>query len=265
MRTKKIYSFDEKKSAEETLLKGFPNGKIDSGEMSVVAKYLHNVKGLGAVKMEKELISFCQSQDPDFNPIIESHTIKAWIKFALQNDLRKIASVIITHKEIETIKSIENLKERKILFVILVLSKALKQGATRKNKVKTFSNKYYIHYNNFQTIISLSQSKLTERELAVLLGKFRTLGLLFYYSPEKELIRLEFVNNDGPVAINIDIPEKAMEYYRAFFGGDAYYCSNCGKETVKASNRQKWCDECYKEKEKTRKKNYARKNKKIAH
>jgi hypothetical protein len=246
MRTKKLYSFDEKKSAEETLLKGFPNGKIDSGEMSVVAKYFRNVRGLGAVKMERELISFCQSQDPDFNPIIESHTIKNWIKFALENDLRKIGSITITHSEIDVIKTIENLKERKILFSILVLSKALKQGATRKNKSVQISDKYYIHYNNIATIISLSQSKITERDLAKVLGKFRNLGLLFFYSPEKQLIRLEFVNNSGPLAMTIDAPEKALEYYRAFFGGDIYYCPNCGKETVKSGNNQSLCKECSK-------------------
>jgi hypothetical protein len=265
MRTKKLYSFDEKKSAEETLLKGFPNGKIDSGEMSVVAKYFRNIRGLGAVKLERELISFCQSQDPDFNPIIEAHTIKGWIKFALENNLRKVNPITITHNEIETIKTIINLKERKILFAILVLAKALKQGGTRKNKITQTSEKYYIHYNNIPTIIHLSESKITEKEFAKVLRLFRERGLLFYYSPEKELIRLEFVNNDGPVAMTIDVPEKAMEYYRAFFGGDAYYCPNCGKETIKNSNRQEKCDECSritrKEKEKERLKKFYKNSK----
>ena len=65
MRSKKIFSFDEKKDAEEIITNGFEKG-IDYSKMYVVAKYFRSISGFGAIRLERELIKFCKTQDANF-------------------------------------------------------------------------------------------------------------------------------------------------------------------------------------------------------
>lgn len=248
MKIKKAFSFNEEKDAEEIILNGFPDNTIDYNKIYLVAKYLRQTFSYGAIRLEKELIKFCQKQDKFFNPVTEAETIKKWIKSAMNYNLRKIESVIVSQKEIDFLKTIQNPKERKILFVTLILSKTLKQRATKKNKqeLKTSDN-YYVRYNNFQDIIRLSGlNGISEVSLADIFYKHKK--NFTFYSPEKELIKLDFVDikPDNPFVLS-DL-ENIMNYYDAFFGKPkpAGICEKCGESFEKNSNKQKYCKNCSK-------------------
>ena len=253
MRFKKEYSFDEKKDAEYIIEHGFSEGKINYGDVQKVAKYFRNVSGFGAVRLEREIIKFCKEQDSDFNPIIERESIKKWVKSAMTNTLRKIDEIVITHYEMDKIKTVTNLKHRKLLFATLVLAKAIKKGKTGINKKETVSDKYYIQYDKLLDIIRLSKVQMTEIQLCDIFYEFGQQGLLTFYNPEKELILLNFTNDDDKKAITITDPNQFLEYYKVYFGGDMINCSVCGKEIVKNSNSRTMCEDCAKEKTKQRK------------
>ena len=134
MRSKKTFSFDEEKDAEQIIINGFENKAIDYTKMYVIAKYFKDKFGYGEIRLERELIKFCKQQDKNFNPIVDSDSIKKWVKSAMNYALRKIKNIIVSKKEIKFLKTIDNTKDRKLLFMTLVMAKALKFRNTRRNK-----------------------------------------------------------------------------------------------------------------------------------
>lgn len=259
MRNKKPFSFDEKKDAEQIILEGFPNKLIDNSKMYLVAKYFRHTLGYGAIRLERELIKFCKTNDPNFNPITEADSIKKWIKSAMNYGLRKVDSITISEEQIKWFETIKIEKHRKILFVTLVLSKALKGSTSRVNSQYTNPNlleNYYIRYNNLPDIIRLSQiASLTETDLTNMFCDYTE--LFTFYNPEKELIKLEYVK-DNPSSKNITIKlENIMKNYELLFGKSTEECSICKEVFTKNSNRQKMCPKCskkiIKEKDKERK------------
>jgi hypothetical protein len=246
MRTKKHFSFDEEKDAEKIYNNGFPNGNIDYSQMYLISKYLRQTYGYGEIRLEKAVIKFCKSQDKNFNPITEASSIRKWVKSAINYDLRKIDSVTVSVKEIDILKKIENNKDKKLLFVLLVFSKALKKGSVKRDKsnLRTSDN-YYIHYNNFLDIIRLSKiTNTSEVDLADILYKHKE--LFTFYKPERELIRLEFVDKNPKKPILITDLNNIINFYNILFEKKKTpsVCANCGKEIIKNSNIQKYCAEC---------------------
>jgi len=264
MRNKKLFSFNEERDAEKIVLNGFENGKIDYSQMYLVAKYFRTNFNYGEIRLERELIEFCKKQDENFNPIIDAESIKKWIKSAMKYGLRKIDGIAISQPEITFLKTITIPKDRKLLFSALVISKALKKGNTKRNQ-KDFkhSDNYYIRYGNLSDIVKLSGlTKITEVGLMKIFHKY--LEHLTTYSPEQELIKLNYANDETKGAIEISNMDKIMEYYELLLGkgSDTYsgvFCEVCGNEIVKASNKQKYCKNCAKTRRKEQVKKSVRK------
>jgi len=251
MRTKKVFLFDEEKPAKKLYENGFENGIIDYGQMYLVAKYIRQTNDYGEIRLERALIDFCKAQDENFNPIKEAEIIKKWLRSAMNYDLRKIESVTVSENEIETLKTIINDRDRKILFVILVLARALKKGNTKRDK-KEFrtSEHYYIHYNNFSDIIRLARlNNISEVDLARILHNYSQ--WFIFYNPERELLRLNYTDEDKKTIIINDLTNM-IDYYNILFEKNIpiVQCINCGTKIKKNSNRQKYCKDCAKDKEK---------------
>jgi hypothetical protein len=244
MRTKKEYLFDEERVAKDIVENGFEDGEIDFGKMYIIAKYFRQKEDLGAVKLERKLIDFCQEQDENFNPIVEAGLIKKWVDSAMNYNLRKVDDIIISPEDIEFLKTVETEKERKVLFVALVLSKSFKKGSTKRDKEDyKKSDRYYLRYSNFSDIIRLADlTNTTEMDITGVFHKYRE--HFTFYSPEKELIRLEFIDKTPERKIKIDDLQHPLKYYTLFFGDNMEKCEICGKDFVRKSNRQKYCPSC---------------------
>lgn len=247
MKSKKEFYFDEVKNTKEIVSKGFDKGNIDYGLMYSVAKYFRQEFGYGEITLEKELISFCKKQNKDFNPIIEAQTIKKWIKAAMRYGLREVSRVSISPEEISFLKGINIPKDRKILFITLILSRTIKQNNIRLKKRTTVAQPgYFIHYSNFPDIIKLSNiANLSETKLADIFGKYKE--HMTFYTPEKELIRLDFASIYSSSWIILKNLENIAEEYVFLFGKNKAICKQCGAEIVKKSNRQVTCQKCARE------------------
>jgi hypothetical protein len=248
MRNKKSFSFDEEKDAQKIFNNGFPDGKIDYSKMYLVAKFIRQTYDYGEIRLEREILRFCKEQDKNFNPVKEAGAIKKWVRSALKYDLRKIESISVSQKEIDLIKPIDNNKERKLIFSILVFSKALKKGSVKRDKsnLKTSDN-YYIHYNNFSDIIRLSRlNNVSETDLADILFKYK--NYFTFYNAERELIRLDFFDKEPHKEIMVYDLNNIMDYFSIVFEDHkpAALCMRCGKEIKKNSNKQKYCKNCSK-------------------
>jgi len=244
MRIKKRFLFDEEQEAERIIAQGFQNNKIDYKEMYLVAKYFREKYNLGAIRLENKLIEFCKQYDKNFNPIANREAISKWINSAINYKLRKIEKIDISKKEIEILKKIEYNRDRKLLFMTLLFSKALKVGNTRRN-TPTYkpSNNYYIRYGNFKDIIEMSElANISETKFAKILNKYK--HMFIFYTPEKELIKLEFVDKKPKNTISITNLDSPLESYQEIFGKNMTYCEICGTEIFKRSRNQKYCKDC---------------------
>lgn len=245
MRTKKYFSFDEETLSEDIITEGFDE-TIDYGKMYLVAKYFRQKFNYGEKRLEREVIDFCMKQDPLFNPILEMNAIRRWVNSALKYNLRKIETVSISLKDIEFLKTIPLDKDRKILFSILVLSKALKNSSTRRKKKDTGNTtpNFYIRYNNIADIIALSGiSGLTENRVLKTINKYKE--YFFFYFPEKRLIRVDFIDKSPEKEYEIKNMEDIEKEYESIFGKNVSTCSECGRPYSRKSNNQKLCPECY--------------------
>ena len=250
MRNKKTFSFDEEKDAEEIIANGFKSNTVDYSKMYIIAKYFRDKFGYGEIRLERELIKFCKTNDKNFNPIVESESVKRWVRSAMTYSLRKIESVKISEKEIDFLKRVDNTKDRKLLFMTLILSKALKFRNTRRDKKETTPSKnYYIHYTNLLDIVRLSGLKnITEKNITSVLHKYKE--HLTLYNPERELIKINFVDADMTDGIDIDNMDDLLGYYDKFFvekeeiSDEPFRCQRCEKETSKIKNNQKYCPDC---------------------
>lgn len=242
MRSKKVFSFDEEKDAIDIINNGFSDECIDYSKMYLVAKYLRQKFGYGEIRLEREIIKFCCAHDKNFNPITEAEAIKKWVKTAMEYRLRKVDAIYITDAEQAFLHNIDSPKDRKILFVTLVLAKALKQKSTKvHNENAHLSNSFYIHYSNLIDITRLSKIKgLTELGVAAILSSYRS--YFEFYNPEKELIKLKYAE-DG---FGFEISEfyDLVTHYDILFGKNKTYCIICGKEILKQGNKQKYCKDC---------------------
>lgn len=248
MRNKKIFSFDEERDAEKVYNAGFPDGNIDYSKMYLIAKYIRQTFGYGEIRLERELIRFCQNQNKNFNPILEASSIKKWVRSAMKYDLRKIESINISQKEIDFLKSIKSNKDKKILFTTLVFSKALKKGSVKRDKSKLKqSDNYYIHYGNFLDIIRLSKlNNISETDLADIYHHYQE--YFTFYNAERELIRLDFIDKSPKKQITIYDLDNAANYYKILFEEQKpeSLCERCKKPIKKNSNIQKYCKDCSK-------------------
>ena len=245
MRTNKAFMFNEEKIAEEIIRNGFEKGIIDYGKMYVVAKYFREKYDCGAVRLEREIIDFCKSVDPNFNPITQAEYIKKWVKSAMEYNLRKINDVYISKKDVAFLEEIENNQDRKLLFAVLVLAKAMKKSGTRRaqGEYKTSDN-YYIRYSNLTDISKISGIKISKLQLADMLHRYSE--YFTFYTPNKELIKVEFVDKADAEDIKIDRLEDVSEMYEKLFGKDTpiFICERCGKEFEKTGRYQVYCKKC---------------------
>lgn len=243
MRIKKYFYFDEERVAEDIIKNGFENNKIDYGKMYILSRYFYHILGYRNNDLQNELITFCKKYEPTFNPIINYSTINKWVTSAEKYNLRKVESVVITERELSNLSLIENIRERKVMFIILVLAKARKQGNTRVGK-EDFkeSDNFYIKYDNFTDVIRLANiPSLTINKICEILHKH--LNMITLYSPEKELIKLEYADPSKNGFTIYDL-ENVSDAYEVFFGENLAKCENCGRAYSKNSNRQRYCSNC---------------------
>ena len=243
MKVKKYFYFNEVKVAEDVIRNGFGGKGIDYGKMYIMAKYFKEVLGYNGDDLERELVLFCQKHDPSFNPVISASEVKRWLLAAEKYNLRRVDHVTITEKELGILSNIKKPRERKILFIALVLAKARKKGNTRIGKTEfRESDNYYIKYDNFADIIRLANfPSLTEHGVKKAL--YNNKHLITQYYPEKELIKLEYADSAETGFAIYDL-ENISDSYEVFFGQKLNRCERCGKVYSKMSNRQKYCVNC---------------------
>lgn len=205
------------------------------------------------------LNDFCLKYDNQYNFVQDRRIIENAVRIGKKNNIIKgIVSVDITIPELDTISQIKDFKKQKILFAMLVISKA-----THNN-----SDRYFVARNNDRHVMNMAKAGISISKYDKFLHCFLGLGLIS--------IRLESRNNKynsneimycfpkAEIAFTIeDVDDNPIEYYLNYYGGEQFFCKTCGKMTTKKSNRQILCPSCWEERQKelwkNNSKNYRRK------
>lgn len=256
MGIKNKFSFNEKEEAERIVTMGFENNVFDPIKVYMVAKYFAQEMGYGKVRLEKEIIKFCKKYNPSFNQVTESENIKKWVKAGLSYRLRETCEINITSKEMNFLNSIQEKKDQRLLFSMLLISKSLSQNISKVNKARhpVTEKKYYLKYSSFTDVIKVARvSNFKDTDLCDLIFKYK--NNFTFYSPEKELIRLDFAGGDDVVETIYDFSDVKKLYEEIFEKdkiearnkekqGNTLICKICGKEVERINQRQIYCKNC---------------------
>ena len=226
--------FDEVSYIENMLVKGF--GKhISINDLKLLAKY-YLYKGSDHSEIKNKLIEFCKNFDPVYNEILWENKINLAYKNYRKESIIIPVQIDITKKEMERIRSINNYKYEKVLFVMIVLAKF-------KNNSKNKTNGTYYASTLPPPIFKIARVSANVKEQNKTTYFLKENGFLL---PTKvysgfELCCIDNEYDQDDIAISINNYTDVISFYPP-------YCKLCGKPLEKRSSHHQMHKECWKEK-----------------
>ncbi len=233
---------------EEKYAKDLYDGKIQDVK-SIMAKIRYITRYLVHSKLKsdddayRETVKWLQQNHNNFDESSYSNVISDAIKAAEKYPFYIIDNIKITQSELEIISSLDNLREEKILFVLLCMAK-------QQSMANGFTNglvKYSI-----TDLCKTARVSVQADDREYILYEIVQKGLLGY--PKKnntQCLIVNFINNDE-VALKLDeddCKELAYVYLSWKNGGKGYTkCHRCNRWMKQSKTKpKKYCEECAKE------------------
>ena len=174
---------------------------------------------------------------PDWHEYIEK-SIKACKKY----DYKLIDSIKITRKELEYIKSFNDIQLEKLLFIMLCIAKY--------DHFYSNSEDFWLNRSN-SFIFNHARVHVRVKERLELLRKLYLVGafdMSYKTGSANKKILYASKSDDEDVVLELtenDYKELAYTYlfYKNGFSGYVH-CEKCGRLVKQKSNRQKFCNEC---------------------
>lgn len=150
--------------------------------------------------------------------------------------LVNIPYIPITQKEMDTVLSMENVTEQRLLFSLLCLTKYLNAVDSRNHDWCRFETR---------DIFRLANLQLNVRRRGLLLSRLRDAGLITYSRiVDNTNLHTEFVDHDGECVIKInDFRNLGFQLMNLQHPG-YMRCSVCGLTVKRRSPAQKYCPAC---------------------
>jgi len=243
--------FDELLYAEKLLANGFVKF-MSRKDLIILAKF-YFFKKLDEEQIRKKLNAFCYTYNPEYNEIIFGNSIDTAIKKSKQSKLSIPDDIVITKQEIDRIKKIGNYRVEKILFVILVCSKFYKQSSDvwHKNKDSEYWCTRFSVNAVLSPYLSLAKVYANRQEQESMVYDLIDKGCLLsdVNNPSKDgWLEVLYADNDclsEDIFATISSRDNMLDFYPPYL-----ICSGCGKEINKGGNNKKYCEDCWKEREK---------------
>ena len=244
---------DEYSYALHLLEYGF-SGYMKWQDLLILAKYYRHL-GESTQSISKKLVEYSQKFNSEYNDIVFSDKIESAVRTSKKQNLRIPQPVFITQNELDSMRIVNNYRYEKILFVMLVLS--------RNNKMfnNNLGGDYYIN-QKFSTILSLAKVYMRKEERNKLKNSFFVLGLIDAPSPikipkdKRDNFKLLFADENSEKILWVKDLNNIVDFYFP-------YCQSCGKQIDRKSNRQKFCDECWMERNKELQRNWIKSKRNI--
>ena len=225
--------FDERKYAEKLMTHGFVRF-MSQNDLNILAKYLKYI-GKKPAQIKMDLEQFCLRHNPTFNPVISGYKIKKAIAMSKKYELRLPIDVPVTKKELESIRTVENYRYEKILFVMLVIAKYF--GLRKEH----YEGKTFFVKEKFTHILALAKIHVSKMERYKMLYDLEQTSLITTTTSNSFVIN--FVDVDGEVEVVVDDMGNIASFYWQL-------CENCGTPYKKMSGNHRMCSKCWKKRNK---------------
>ncbi len=265
-----MYKYNERKYAEKILKGGFTNKKYTNSEMRLLSKY-YKEQGYPPKEREKLLYDFCNKHIEGFSKVKYFKQVNAALNHAKKkgSKLIEIESVNISSNELGYVDSLKIEKPlKKVLFTLLVLDKLHKQIQVLREGEVTNEEHYFGGSTRAYKDL-LDSSKVTKSEMKNIgcknihemisllanngLVEIRNNGVI------KSLFIYDIYPNDDST-IEVKGYDRIGLYYDLHIGEKRVKkCEECGLPIRVPSNRTKYCNECWKVKQRKWDREYQRK------
>ena len=186
----------------------------------------------------KSTVLWMTKHQENFEESCYSNIVSAYIKKAKNRDFKRIDNISITKNELDKIKSLNNIREEKILFVLLCMAKyqSVFMGFTDG----------LVNY----TITDLCKSariSVPADEREYILHDILVKG--FISCPKKndtKCLRVNFLEKNGEAELilnEIDCQELAYAYLKLKNGSGFKHCRRCGR-LMNSRNKNDFCQYC---------------------
>lgn len=251
--------FNEEKHAEQMLENGFLLKEVNSYELGILSKYYFTELKLNRNKVRDKLVEFCKEYDKNFDEVIYRKMLNGIVEYGKKFDFVNVDIIKITKNELEVISKINDFKREKILFVMLVFAKYRNMLNLEKDvKIRKESKKHtrngldrYFVTEKHSAIIRNAKVTMSVKNRNVVFRYFEDLGIVkMTNNCNFELLFVEKINENSEVVIEIDNFEDFIyHYYKWKDEKSVVECDVCGRPILKTSNRKKYCNSCWKEKD----------------
>lgn len=219
--------FDEMKYAENMLRNGFKTKNKIVYELNILTKYLYSKFENDSV-VKGKLIEFCKKNIDHFNNDEWYNIINKTLSFAKKSKLITSKEVHITQKELSIITNIEDVREQKVAFVLLVLYK-------------------FYNYKKFEVVIEdlyrLCKMNINSKTKLKLLQSLTSKNLIDITMGGKRWVK--FSDQDGETVITIKDFDDFIYEHMKYIGEEGFSgCEVCDKAIKLTNNKKKYCRSC---------------------
>ena len=244
---------NEEKYAKDLLLGKNRDIKSAIKKIGYITRYNLHVLGKNDIENYNSTVAWMKKHQDNFEESAYSNSISKAIKSAKKREFYKTDVIIITKNELETIKSVENIREEKILFVLLCMAKqqAISIGFTDG----------LVKYS-IVDLCRMARISVPANDREYILHDILMKG--FISCPKKndtKCLKVNFIDNDSEqefVLNEIDCQELAYAYLKWKDGKGFKRCKSCGRlmkskgnkdictycEQSSQDNKHIWCIDC---------------------
>lgn len=183
-------------------------------------------------------VQWMNKHQDNFDESSYSNVISKAIKCSKKLPLYRIDSISITKNEFETIKSLNNIREEKILFVLLCMAK-------QQSNIFKFTDGL-VRYT-ITDLCKYARISVPADEREYILHNILVKGLIS--CPKKndtKCLRVNFIEENGETELilnEIDCQELAYVYLKQKNGSGFKRCRRCGR-LMSSRNKKEFCSYC---------------------
>lgn len=236
----KDYVFNEKKDIEDMIKDNFVDENNPTNTIKMIARYNHYVCQLDKDQSYNVINDYMRKNCSSYSEVGYYTAIQGCVKDVTKRVWRDISQVIITKKELDVIKALNDDRQEKLAFVLLA-------DAKYENACKDRN----VNYSNISIPELYKQARVT------MPVKDRNMFLSFLYdnqlvqrnlNPDSSGFKLLYIYDEDETALLLsenNYKELAFTYMNWKYGGYKECCS-CGRLFKPKGNAQ-YCKSCAKE------------------
>lgn len=211
-------------------------GSKPSETLSILARYYRHKENKKDREIFQLLDMHMKNFSPNYNSVKWSITIDNQVKKSKKYPLIEIDFIPVTKSEIGTINNLKTIRMKRLAFTILVCAKFSNLRNTKNNNWVNLEGK---------ELFKLAHIGITTAEQCNMIHELNRLGLVsFSQKVDNTNLRVEFINDDSDIVIQITDMRELGYTYLKYIGDNIVECERCGRLINPRGTKRKYCTEC---------------------